>query len=197
MIPSTNDYQKSYKKKKKEKTSTTFAKKCLNINILMIKAMAKLRTIVIMLVNIEVLCIAYVILTFSKSEEILVVFHDRLNHDYHFIIKQVAKEFEVEFNSLGDNTKKYKTFSVPVTKKVKRVDENGRETIKTISFRLQFIDSARLKGSSLSNVVNNRAEGIRKTKIYMDMIIANVKRVDLNTKIVSAFLNTQTLNIMI
>ena len=197
MIPSTNDYQKSYKKKKKEKTSTTFAKKCLNINILMIKAMAKLRTIVIMLVNIEVLCIPYVILTFSKSEEILVVFHDGLNHDYHFIIKQVAKEFEVEFNSLGDNTKKYKTFSVPVTKKVKRVDENGRETIKTISFRLQFIDSARLKGSSLSNVVNNRAEGIRKTKIYMDMIIANVKRVDLNTKIVSAFLNTQTLNIMI
>ena len=130
MIPSTNDYQKSYKKKKKEKTSTTFAKKCLNINILMIKAMAKLRTIVIMLVNKEVLCIAYVILTFSKSEEILVVFHDGLNHDYHFIIKQVAKEFEVEFNSLGDNTKKYKTFSVPVTKKVKRVDENGRETIK-------------------------------------------------------------------
>ena len=197
MIPSTNDYQKSYKKKKKEKTSTTFAKKCLNINILMIKAMAKLRTIVIMLVNIEVLCIPYVILTFSKSEEILVVFHDGLNHDYHFIIKQVAKEFEVEFNSLGDNTKKYKTFSVPVTKKVKRVDENGRETIKTISFRLQFIDSARLKGSSLSNVVNNRAEGIRKTKIYMDMIIANVKRVDLNTKIVSAVLNRQTLNIMI
>ena len=197
MIPSTNDYQKSYKKKKKEKTSTTFAKKCLNINILMIKAMAKVRTIVIMLVNKEVLCIAYVILTFSKSEEILVVFHDGLNHDYHFIIKQVAKEFEVEFNSLGDNTKKYKTFSVPVTKKVKRVDENGRETIKTISFRLQFIDSARLKGSSLSNVVNNRAEGIRKTKIYMDMIIANVKRVDLNTKIVSAVLNRQTLNIMI
>ena len=72
----------------------------------MIKAMAKLRTIVIMLVNKEVLCIAYVILTFSKSEEILVVFHDGLNHDYHFIIKQVAKEFEVEFNSLGDNTKK-------------------------------------------------------------------------------------------
>ena len=53
----------------------------------MIKAMAKLRTIVIMLVNKEVLCIAYVILTFSKSEEILVVFHDGLNHDYHFIIK--------------------------------------------------------------------------------------------------------------
>ena len=49
----------------------------------------------------------------------------------------------------------------------------------------------------MSNVVNNLAEGIRKTKIYMDMIIANVKRVDLNTKIVSAFLNTQTLNIMI
>ena len=85
----------------------------------MIKAMAKVRTIVIMLVNKEVLCIAYVILTFSKSEEILVVFHDRLNHDYHFIIKQVAKEFEVEFNSLGENSKKYKTFLVTVTKKLK------------------------------------------------------------------------------
>ena len=185
------------KKKEKVKTSATFAKKCLNINILMIKAMAKLRTIVIMLVNIEVLCIAYVILTFSKSEEILVVFHDGLNHIYHFIIKQVAKEFEVEFNSLGDNTKKYKSFSVPVTKKVKRVDENGRETINTISFGLQFIDSARLKGSSLSIVVNNLAAGIRKTKIYMDMIVANLKRVCKYTKIVSAVLNTKTLNIMI
>ena len=119
-----------------------------------------------------------------------------LNHIYHFIIKQVAKEFEVECNSLGDNTKKYKSFSVPVTKKVKRVDENGRETINTISFGLQFIDSARLKGSSLSIVVNNLAGGIRKTKIYMDMIVANLKRVFKYTKIVSAVLNTKTLNIM-
>ena len=53
------------------------------------------------------------------------------------------------------------------------------------------------KGSSLSIVVNNLAGGIRKTKIYMDMIVANLKRVFKYTKIVSAVLNTKTLNIMI
>ena len=34
----------------------------------------------------------------------------------HFIIKQLAKEFEVQFKCLGENTEKYITFSVPFKK---------------------------------------------------------------------------------
>ena len=92
------------------------------------------------------------------------VFHNKLNYDYHFIIKQLAKEFQIEFNYLGENTEKYKTFSVPITKEVKRIDKNGEKITKTISYKLQLIDSARFMASSLSNLVDNLAEGIHKIK---------------------------------
>ena len=46
-----------------------------------------------------------------------------------------------------------------------RSDKNGKEITKMISYRLQFIDSARFMASSLSNLVNNLPEGIKhKTK---------------------------------
>ena len=34
------------------------------------------------------------------------VFHKGSNYDYHFIIKELAKEIEEEFNCLGKNTEK-------------------------------------------------------------------------------------------
>ena len=43
-------------------------------------------------------------------------------------------------------------------------------------YRLQFIDRARFMASSLSNLVNNFAEGINKIKCKYDKIIENVKR---------------------
>ena len=45
-------------------------------------------------------------------------------------------------------------------KKVTIIDKNGEEITKTISYRLQFIDSARFMSSSLLNLVNNLAAGI-------------------------------------
>ena len=48
------------------------------------------------------------------------VFHNGLNHGYHFIIKELAKEFEGEFNCLGENAQKY--FYVPIPNKV--IDKN-------------------------------------------------------------------------
>ena len=48
--------------------------------------------------------------------------------------------------------------------------------------------------SSLSNFFNNLAEGIHEVKnINMNIMIKNVKLVELNTKIATAALNTQTL----
>ena len=45
-----------------------------------------------------------------------VVFHNGSNYDYHFIIKEVANEFEGQFLSHGKNRERYKTFSVPIEK---------------------------------------------------------------------------------
>ena len=57
-----------------------------------------------------------------------------------------------------------KTFSVTITTRVTRIDKNCKENIKTISLKLQFIDSARFIVSSLSNLVDNLSEGIHKIK---------------------------------
>ena len=73
--------------------------------------------------------------------------------------------------------KNTKLFSVPITKEVQRGDKKGEEITETISSKLQFIDSATLMVSSSSNLVINFTERIH--KINMDMIIANVKRVEL------------------
>ena len=53
-------------------------------------------------------------LRYKIPKEIPVVFHNGSTYDYHFIIKGLAEEFEGEFESLGENTEKYITFSVPV-----------------------------------------------------------------------------------
>ena len=67
---------------------------------------------------------------------------------------------EDQCTCLGKNTEKYITFTVLIEKEVTRTDGNEEEATKNISYMLQFINSARLEASSLSNQVNNFFEGI-------------------------------------
>ena len=92
------------------------------------------------------------------------VFYNGSYYDYHFIIKYLAEEFEKQFTCLGESTEKFITFSVPIEKQVTRIDKNWEEITKTISWRLKFIDSERFMVSSLSNFVDNFAEGFHKIK---------------------------------
>ena len=96
--------------------------------------------------------------------EIPSVFHNGSNHDYHFIIKELAKEFEGKCECLEEITEKYKIFSVPTEKEVTNMDKDGNESVVTISYKINFIDSARFMATSLSNLLDNLAEGIHKIK---------------------------------
>ena len=58
-------------------------------------------------------------LRFNLPKEIPIVFHNGSTYDYHFIIKKLVKEFEGNFECLGENTEKYITFSVPIKKKLR------------------------------------------------------------------------------
>ena len=49
-------------------------------------------------------------LRYKVPKEIPIVFHNGSTYDYHFIIKQVAEEFEGEFKCLGEHSEKYITF---------------------------------------------------------------------------------------
>ena len=103
-------------------------------------------------------------LKYSVPKEIPIVFHNESNNDYHFIIKVLAEGSEKQFTFLRENAEKYATLPGPIEKEVKQIDKSGKEITRKITYRLQFIDSARFISSSLSNLVNNLIEEIHKKK---------------------------------
>ena len=58
----------------------------------------------------------------------------------------------------------YKTFSVTIEKEVTKIEKDGNENVATISYKVKFIDTARITASSLSNLVDDLAEEIHKVK---------------------------------
>ena len=88
-----------------------------------------------------------------REKKIPIVFHNGSTHDYHFIIKELVKEFEGNFECLGENTEKYMTFSVPIKKKIENKDIE-------ITYKIKFIDNFRFMATSLSKLVDNLTEDI-------------------------------------
>ena len=96
--------------------------------------------------------------------EIPVVFLNSSNYHYHFIIKELANEFEGKFEFLGENKEKYKIFSFPIKKEITKIDKDSNKSVVTISYKIKFIDSSRFMTTSLSNLADNLTEGIHKIK---------------------------------
>ena len=55
-------------------------------------------------------------LRYEITKEVPLVFYSGYAYDYHFIIKELAEEFDEQFECLGENTEKYITFLAPVKK---------------------------------------------------------------------------------
>ena len=85
------------------------------------------------------------------------MFHNGSTYDYHFLIKELVKEFEGNFECLGENTERFITFSVPIKKKIENKDLE-------ITYKIKFIDSYRFMSSLLSKLVDNLSEGIHNNK---------------------------------
>ena len=96
-------------------------------------------------------------LRYKIPKEIPVVFHNGSTYDYHFIIKELVKEFDGNFKCLGENTEKYITFSVPIKKKIENKDIE-------ITCKIKFNDSYRFMTMSLSKLIDNLSEGIHNNK---------------------------------
>ena len=92
-------------------------------------------------------------LRYKIPKEIPIVFHNSSTYDYHFIIKELVKEFDGNFECLGENTEKYITFSVPIKKKIENKNIE-------ITYKTKFIYSYRFTATSLSKLVDNLTEDI-------------------------------------
>ena len=95
-------------------------------------------------------------LRYKVPKEIFILFHNGSIYDYHFIIKELVKEFEGNFEKYITE-KIYTTFSVPIKKKIENKDLE-------ITYKIKFIDSYRFMASSLSKLVDNLSEGIHNNK---------------------------------
>ena len=87
------------------------------------------------------------------------MFHNGSSYNYHFIIKELVKEFDGNFKCLGGNTEKYVTFSIPLKKEVKKKNQ-----IIEISYKIKFIDSYRFMSITLSKLVDNFSEGLHNNR---------------------------------
>ena len=76
----------------------------------------------------------------------------------------MAEEFEKQFTCSGENTEKYISLQFQQKKEIIRIDRNGEEITKNISYILQFINNARFMAWSLSDLFNNSSEGIHEIK---------------------------------
>ena len=96
-------------------------------------------------------------LRYKIPNNIPVIFHNGSKYDYHFIIKELASEFDGNFECLGENTEKYIIFSVPIKKRIehKNID---------INYKIKFIDSFRFMSTSLSKLVENLTDGVHNDK---------------------------------
>ena len=103
-------------------------------------------------------------LRYKIPKEIPVVSHNGSTYDYHFITKELAEEFEGEFESLGGNSEKYKTSSVPIKKEITKINMDGNDKVMKISYKIKFIDSCKFMLDSLSNLADNLSEGLHSEK---------------------------------
>ena len=71
------------------------------------------------------------------------------NGSISFYYKELANEFEEQFEFLGENTEKYKTILVLTEKEVTKIDKDGNESVVTVSYKMKFIDSAILLATPL------------------------------------------------
>ena len=75
-------------------------------------------------------------LKYSVPRKNLIAFYKRYNNDYHFVIQELAEELKKQITCSGKNTEKYITFTVPIEKEVRRIDKDGEEIPKEISYML-------------------------------------------------------------
>ena len=114
---------------------------------------------------------------YKIPKEIPVVFHNGFIYDYHFIIKELVKEFDGNFEWL--------TFSTPIKKKIENKNLE-------ITYKITFIDSYRFMAMPLSKLIDNLCEGIHNNKCADCKSCLDYVRSTKNKKLILKCFNCET-----
>ena len=116
-------------------------------------------------------------LKYKTTKKIPVVFHNGSTYDYHFIIKQLAREFKGCFECLGENTEKYITFSVPI----KKEHDNGKPLKKNMAMVKQLKNNMTMVKKLKKNITM-----VKKLKKNMTMVKQLKKKMTMVKKLKNA-----------
>ena len=105
---------------------------------------------------------------YKIPKEIPAVFHNGSTYDYHFIIKELVKEFEGNFECSGENTEKYITFSAAIKKKIENKNIE-------ITYKIKFIDSYRFMSMPLSKLIDNLSDVIIINVLIVNLVLIILK----------------------
>ena len=109
----------------------------------------------------------------KHKKEIPAVFHNGSTCNYLFLIKELAKIFEDQFECLGEKTEMYRIFSVSI--------KTEFDNSKIITYKIKFVDTFRFMSSSLSSLADNLSELLHcikciDCKSYLDYMITKDDR---------------------
>ena len=76
----------------------------------------------------------------------LQLFYSGSNYDYHFVIKELASEFDGKFEGLGEKAENCKTFFQ---------FQQKNNIVVSMSYKIKLIASARFIVTSLENFIGN------------------------------------------
>ena len=116
--------------------------------------------------------------------------------NYHFIIKELAEEFKKQFTCLRENTEKYITFTVLIEKQVTRIDKNKKKLQKIYLTYYNLLIAQDLWQACHQILSIIFLKEFIELNVNMDMMIKNVRPVELNISIATVSSNIQTLKMI-
>ena len=98
-----NEHHSFISRKIKMQEIVTFVEEESLKSFLKVLIIEKLEIIAFLQVNTAVQHTVFVHLKFNLPSEIPILFHSSSNYDFHFIIKELANEFDGQFECIGEN----------------------------------------------------------------------------------------------
>ena len=108
----------------------------------------------------------------------------------------MAEESKKQCTCLVENSEKYITFTVPIEQEITRIDKNGEEITKNMSYMLQFNYSARLLQVLYQILLIIFLREFIKLDVNTAMLIKNMKHMELNISLLTVFWSISTLKMI-
>ena len=118
------------------------------------------------------------------------------NYDYYFTIKELAEEFKKQFNCFGENTEICITFTGPIKKRLQELMKMEKKLKKIYLTYYNVLTAQDLWQAHYQILSITFLKEFLELNVNADMMIKNVKLVELNVNIATVFLNVQTLKLI-